>query len=75
MIKLSDIRQATIDLEYMQERFLRRRGWESSCDFPGAIWLWCKKIRGRQIATDMSHAFSMESYEVEFQESMNESEG
>ena len=65
MVTLDDIDEVSYNLHEMQERFLRQRGWECSCDFPGSIWLWCKEIRGRQIATDMNYAYVIESYEEE----------
>jgi hypothetical protein len=41
--------------------FLRRQGWEQSCDFPGAIWLWCKRLpSGRLVCVDQSTALIIE---------------
>lgn len=72
MVTLDDIGAASDSLQEMQERFLHQRGWETSCDFPGSIWLWCKEVRGRQIATDIGHAYGMESYEEEVRLSVEE---
>jgi hypothetical protein len=65
MVTIDDIGEASDNLLSLQERFLRERGWECSCDFPGATWLWCKEIGGRKIATDLIRAYGMESYEEE----------
>lgn len=64
-VTVEQIGEAGENLHELKERYLRQHGWEISCDFPGSIWLWCKDIRGRQIAVNMDVAYGMESYDEE----------
>jgi hypothetical protein len=50
------------DLRFFKENILRTLGWESRCDFPGGLWLWCKTINGENICVDLDCAISIEEY-------------
>jgi hypothetical protein len=43
-----------------QKRFMDKTGWKSSSDFPGGVVLWCKKIRGREVAVSLDEACNIQ---------------
>lgn len=53
----ADIRYKKEMLEFEVDDWLRARGWEHKCDFPGSLWLWVRKLDdGRTIATSRDSA-------------------
>ncbi|MBN2591614.1 MAG: hypothetical protein JXA96_17240 [Sedimentisphaerales bacterium] len=56
----SDIQKTKENVNYKEEAFLRKFGWDCSCSFPGALWLWVKTIRGITMATSRDNAIIIE---------------
>ena len=57
----SDIESLADDLANATSQWLRRHGWEYTCQTPGSMWLWQKKLPdGRVALVDESTAFSFE---------------
>jgi hypothetical protein len=56
---IRNLRQAA---EWKRDAWLRARGWESTCETPGSLWMWRKLWNGRDgktpvmILTDATHA-------------------
>ena len=40
MVIYGDIEDAEARTSDLQEAYLRRWGWQCTCDFPGAYWVW-----------------------------------
>lgn len=56
-----DLVCASQELNELQSRYLRERGWDYRCDVPGAFWLWHKKLDdGRTIAVGLFQALDIE---------------
>lgn len=58
---LNEIRDMEQNVLYRKEAFLRKYGWEHSCNFPGSYWLWVKCVRGETIAVSLNSAINIES--------------
>lgn len=49
-------------LDFAVDRWLRSRGWESTCETPGSYWLWRREIKGHKYLVDRSHAISIQRH-------------
>lgn len=49
-------------LDFGVDRWLRSRGWKSTCETPGSYWVWLKQIDGHEYLVDRSHAVSIQRH-------------
>ena len=49
-------------LKEAEQEYLRKKGWERTCDTPGSIWLWTRGYKGRTIMADQSTALFMQEH-------------
>lgn len=54
------IQEKQDELFYYKEKILKQYGWKQRCDFPDAIWRWCKEVKGGQITLPMEQALKIE---------------
>lgn len=59
-VSADDLDEKAQELEGMEASYLRERGWEYRCDFPGAYWLWIKRIGDRYLALQPDMAISIQ---------------
>lgn len=59
---------AAFELEQLQNNYLRERGWNYTCDTPGAYWLWEKEIDGKRWTADAGLAIGMQRRWLDAQE-------
>lgn len=60
LIESDEIDDARCNIDTRVANWLRRQGWDYRCDFPGAVWLWCKEFNGRIVAVGPDQARYME---------------
>jgi len=59
MVTLRQIAEAQSHTEDLEDRYLRERGWEQTCDTPGSLWVWSKTlVDGRVILTSKTQALA-----------------
>ena len=58
--------QTTVEDAYREcERIIVRRGWRHTCQTPGSVWLWTKKLKdGRIILCNLELAIDIEILET-----------
>ena len=62
-ITYETISMAFAECENLQRAWLRQNGWEWSCDFPGGIWLWCKRLPdGRSVGVGVEQAIEIQRH-------------
>jgi hypothetical protein len=61
MITYEEIDNAEEALEDLKQQYLRQKGWECKCDNPGAIWLWCKTLNGKEFRCNIATATYVQS--------------
>lgn len=49
-MRLSDVEFTREQLEFRIDALLRKRGWKSTSDTPGCLWLWEKKLPDGRVA-------------------------
>lgn len=37
-------------LDFMADDMLRKKGWKQTCDVPGSLWLWERKLSDGRVA-------------------------
>lgn len=55
-----EIEEASSNLGEAKQKFLRKTGWDYSCDHPDYCWRWSKEIRGKNYSLGPDQAISME---------------
>jgi hypothetical protein len=59
----NDARYQREMLEYRVDAWLRSKGWKSTCDTPGSLWLWQRTLDdGRVALVNKSTAESMQAW-------------
>jgi hypothetical protein len=61
MITYEDIENAEESLNDIKVRYLRQKDWAYTCDNPGAIWLWCKTLNGKDFRCNTETAIYAQS--------------
>lgn len=65
---LDEIQDMENNIKYKEEAFLRKYGWDYSCNFPDCCWRFVKEVKGETIAVSMSDAISIEKEILHYQE-------
>jgi hypothetical protein len=47
-IAIAEIDELRKRMEYLTRAYLRRAGWEFTCDTPGSLWAWVKDVDGQR---------------------------
>ena len=45
--------------------FLRKRGWDYTCEFPDSCWRYVKTVKGMRICVNANEAFNIERNFIE----------
>ena len=74
---LREIAEAKEKREELEEAYLRERGWKQTCETPGSLWVWTKKLPdcrvvlvGRTQALALAAALECAHAEAEQQENL-----
>jgi hypothetical protein len=62
MGRYNELQRREERLEHSRNDYLRARGWVSTCDTPGSIWLWTRVYHGRILAVQTSTAVLMQGH-------------
>ena len=60
------------DCRNAKGRFLEKYGWKHRCDFPDAVWRWCKVVAGREICLNLEDAVWFEKHDTYLEEPEDE---
>ncbi|KKN26089.1 hypothetical protein LCGC14_0878060 [marine sediment metagenome] len=54
------IRLMELELINKKALWLKKYGWDQSCDFIDSSWRWCKEINGKKMMCDRDEAINIE---------------